>query len=110
MLAGRLDRRVDILRASITTGEYGEEEKAWPTLATRWASKADVSDGEKLRAQAVGATLTTRFQVRFDSVTSTLTAEDRIRCEGRDYDLVGVKEIGRREGLELTAVSRADAA
>ncbi len=39
---------------------------------------------------------------------SDIDPKDRVRFEGRVYDIVGVKEIGRREGLEITAVARPD--
>lgn len=109
MLAGRLDRRVEILRAQVTTGDLNEDVEAWTTIATVWASKEDVSDGEKVRAQAVGASLTTRFQMRWSTFVASVTPEDRLRCEDVDYDITGLKEIGRHEGREITAVSRQDA-
>lgn len=103
MRAGKLDRRITIERYSTIRNSNNEPEEVWATVGERWASKNDISDSEKVRAAEVGATVTTRFQVRWDSLTLTLTASDRIVCEGKTYDIVGTKEIGRREGIEISA-------
>ena len=46
-----------------------------------------------------------RFQIRWGY---DVTIEDRVICEGRVYELVVVKEIGRHEGQELSARARAE--
>lgn len=103
MKAGDLDRRISIERYSTTYNDDNEPTEGWAEVGKRWASKKDVSDGEKVRAAEVGATVTTRFQLRWDSLTKTLTASDRIVCDGMTYDIAGTKELGRREGVEITA-------
>lgn len=103
MRAGPMDRRITLERFSTTYNEFNEPIEGWTELATRWASKEDVSDGEKLRAAQVGATITSRFRVRWDTVTSTLTAADRLTYDGDVFSIIGTKEIGRREGIEITA-------
>jgi SPP1 family predicted phage head-tail adaptor len=108
MIAGPLDRRLTLRRAAVTTNSLNEPIQNWSDLATVWASKADVSDGERVRAQAIGSSITTRFQVRHSSITATLTPEDRVVCEGREYEITGIKEIGRRVGVEITATARTD--
>ena len=120
MDAGALDRRLTILRATTTTGDFNEDIPAWGTYATRWASREDVSDGEKARDGLVQATLQTRFQVRYDSKTKAITAKDRVRCEGVTFDIVGVKQAAfsgrgrdrmsadRHQLIEITATAGAD--
>lgn len=103
MEAGKLDRRITLLRYGETLDEWNQPTDGWTNLGKRWASKQDVSDGEKLRAAQIGATVTTRFQVRWDSLTKTLTAADRIEYDGVTYAISGTKELGRREGIEITA-------
>jgi head-tail adaptor len=73
-----------------------------------WAEKLDISDGERLRGEQVGASITTRFRVLYSPVYADLNAKDALLLEGRRYDIVGVKEIGRREGLEITATATTD--
>ena len=35
--------------------------------------------------------------------TSDLTAVDRLRCNGVEYDIKGIREIGFREAIEVKA-------
>lgn len=108
MQARSLDRTITLERFGETYDEWNQPIQGWAELGTRKASKKDVSDGEKLRAAQVGATISTRFRVRYDSLTKTITAADRLTCEGREYAIVGTKELGRREGIEITATTGND--
>ena len=56
----------------------------------------------------VGAEVTTRFRIRWASTFADLDPQASVTFDGRSYNVVAVKEIGRREGLELTANARAD--
>lgn len=102
-----LDRRVTIERAASSDDGFGQVE-TWSPLATVWASKRDISDAERIRAGSISAEITTRFRVRWWAVTATVTPKDRLVHEGRVYDIFSVKEIGRREGVEITGAARAD--
>lgn len=103
MEAGKLDRKITIERATVTTGALGGETRTWATYATAWAEYTPVSDGERWRAGQMGATATARFVVRWSSALALVTEADRIVHDGRTFGIVGVKEIGRRVGIELTA-------
>lgn len=108
MRAGDLDRRIVILRAATTRDAMNEAVPTWSALATVWASVTPVGDGERLRAGQVLASRMVRFVVRYSSVTATVDPRDRVQFDGRVYDINGVKEIGRRVGLEITATARAE--
>nr|WP_256370897.1 head-tail adaptor protein [Rhodovulum sp. ES.010] len=73
-----------------------------------WAGKRDIADGERWRAGEVAAHVTTRFTVRSTAFTRNITPADRLVCEGVSYGITGIKEIGRRQWLEITAGARAD--
>jgi SPP1 family predicted phage head-tail adaptor len=107
MIAGKLDRRIVIERATTTTNNFGEEVATWAPLVEVWAHVIDVSDGERWRAAEVAATVTTRFQVRWNDTTKTIGPKDRVLYEGRAYDISHTKEIQRRVGVEITASARA---
>ena len=108
MRAGSLDRRITIERATESRDAFNSIVKAWATLTTVWASKQETRDTERVASQEVGAEITTRFQIRWSSTVSDVNPKDRVIFDGRTYDIVGVKEIGRREGLELSASARSD--
>lgn len=105
MIAGRLDRRITIERASVTTDEYGGPVETWATLATVWAEVLPISDGERWRAAEVAATVTHRFRIRWGV---GVEATDRISYDGKAFEISNVKEIGRREGQEITAQARGE--
>lgn len=104
MDAGKLDRRVQFLRAVMSDDGY---QKRWgdhaPHGAPVWASKRDISDRERFMAAMVTTQAETRFQVRWSAFTADVTSRDRLICEGVTYGISGTKEIGRREGIEITA-------
>lgn len=103
MRAGNLDRRLTLRRNTPTTDDFGGEVPNWADLATVWASKQDVSDAERVRAQQVGASITTRFQIRPLPGGARPSARDQVVCEGLTYEISNVKEIGRRSGWEISA-------
>lgn len=108
--AGDLDRRITIMRAASEDDGLSSIPGAMAPLAQRWAKKTDASDGERMRASEQGQEITSRFLVRDDSVTRTITGKDMLVCEGRTYAVSGTKEYGgRRIGIEITAIARPDA-
>ena len=106
--AGKRDRKVKLERWGITRDEWNNPVEGWTTISEPWASKYDVSDTERLRAAEVGSTLTARFVIRWSKKVVDLNTKDRLTCEGLTYDVVGVKELGRREYIEITAAARSD--
>ena len=108
MQAGLLDRRITILRAALVDDGLQNREGPHEAIATIWARKMDVSDSERQRAGVVGAEITTRFQVRSSVVSRAITPKDRIRYGARDYEITGIREVGRLDMLEITANASAD--
>lgn len=110
MQAGDLDRRIRLERFTETRDEYNEPVKAWATLATRSASYEPLSDGEKFSASETAANASARFRIRWSGATRDLNPKDRLIFDGDTWEIIRVKEVGRREGQEITAASRADGA
>jgi SPP1 family predicted phage head-tail adaptor len=109
MDAGRLDRRIVIQRATTTANSFNEPISTWATLATVWAKAEPVSDGERQRSGETLADKKYRFTIRWSYDVSEVDPRDRVVFDGRTYDVSGVKEMGRREFIELTATARAEA-
>ena len=106
MKAGALDRRVTLMRASVAPNAFNEPETSWLPLATVWASKREPYAREKLAAAELNATIDGVFQIRWSNTVKSVSPKDQLICEGRTYDINGVTEIGRHEGLEITATAR----
>lgn len=107
--AGSLDRRITIQRHQQTgTNPFNEPIYSWTTLATVWSARQDVSDAETFAAGQVGSSLRTRFVIRANSTTKTVTPTDRISYDGAIWNIKGVKEgdKGDMRGrfIEITAV------
>ncbi len=100
MITGKMDRRITLQRKTVTTNGYGEEVVAWTDLATVWAEKVDMRGSERYAAAQAVAQLDTKFRIRY---RSGITPIDRIIYGNTTYDVGGILEIGRREGLELHA-------
>lgn len=106
--AGKLDRRISIQRYGVTYDDDNQPIEAWTPLTTVWASVQYASDGERVRAAEVGATITIRFQIRYSSVVAGVNPKDRVVYDGKTFDISAVKELGRREGQEISAAAAAD--
>lgn len=108
--SGDMKRRITLQRATVERNSLNEPVETWETLATLWAMKYDVSAAEAMRAQEVGAELTTRFRIRSDSAWSDLNPADRLIFRGRVYQITGVREKDANRWLEVDCVARADIA
>jgi SPP1 family predicted phage head-tail adaptor len=106
--AGKLDRRVQFQRATTSDDGFTQVETFANHGSPVWAEKTEVSDAERWRAGEVAASITCRFRVRYSAFSAGITPKDRLTCEGRTYDISGIKEIERREGFEITAAARVD--
>lgn len=113
--SGDLDRRLQFRRAALITDGFGTRLN-WNVSAPEadnlgspvWGSRRDVSDGEKAGAGTVFAEISARFVIRSSSFTRAITPQDRLVEGGRVFEIIGIKEMGRRDRLEITAVARAD--
>jgi SPP1 family predicted phage head-tail adaptor len=103
--AGKLDRRIVLKTVTVDTDEFNAPTETLSDLATVWAEKRDLRGREYFQANSENAQIETVFRIRWRSDVSPL---NRIAFDGRDYDIVSVAEIGRRDGLEIMAKARAE--
>lgn len=107
--AGDMHRRITLQRYDVTFNADNEPNETWtPDAAAIWASWRRASARETLASAEVRAAVSDIFEIRFSSAVSNLNAKDRLVYDGRTYDISGVTEIGRREGLRIEASARAD--
>ncbi|MCA0963225.1 head-tail adaptor protein [Salipiger bermudensis] len=104
-----LDREVQFLRRDGDddgfTSETGSFEVHGEPVP---ASRSDVSDGERWRAGEVASSLMSRFRVRWSPFIAGITPKDRLTSEGLTFDIVGLKEVKRRQWIEITGSARLD--
>lgn len=109
MRAGSLDRRITIQRFTETRDGFNSPVQTWADHAANLPAAVEhIRDGERWAAQEVGASVAMRFRIRYSSQVADVNPKDRVIYAGKTYDIAAVKEIGRREGLEITGAARAD--
>ncbi len=108
LAAGDFSTWIVIQRATITRDAAGGAVEAWADLKGVWAKRQDVSDGEKWRSGQMAATRLSRFVIRYDQDLANLDARDRLILDGGIWNIAGVKTIGVRDLLEITADVRGE--
>lgn len=98
MRAGKLDRTVEIQRHTVAVDDYGTQTEGWATVATVRAQVLQSTTEEFLRSFGTTSDIAIIFRIRH---VDGLTPTDRVLFAGQAYDLKEVKELGRREGLDL---------
>lgn len=102
--AGAMDRRIVVEKPTITQDALGGRVEAWQEVCQTWAEIVPQS----VRARYDGAVESSErkviFRVRY---ISDIKETQRVRYEDKTYQIIGLQELGRREGLEILAVSAA---
>lgn len=102
--AGELDRKIVIVRqTSGTKNEFNEPDMIWQPIARLFAQFRQTSGREFFAAGEVLSERKATFILRW---RSDLLMTDRIQYSGIDWLISEIREIGRREGLELQAYTR----
>lgn len=111
MRAGARSHRLTIWRAATVVDDLGQRLPEWRAIATVWAERRPVSDGERDRAAQLGAFRTDRFRIDAPrgAAWADLSAQDQVELEGRRYAIESVKPLELEGGLEVTASAKADA-
>ena len=100
MRIGDFDRRVSVVRpVVVSTNAVNESITEYRTAFNLWAALQPVGADERVDGDQRVAVSTVKFRTRFFLVQAT----DRLRCEGRLYEVTGWTEVGRRAGLEIMA-------
>jgi SPP1 family predicted phage head-tail adaptor len=107
MESSKLDQRLTIEKPSVAQdASFGAESVTWSTLATVWGKVADVVNtrrgGEETVEQNVRVRSSlTQITIRY---RSDVTTDMRIQwtARGRTLQIVGMAELGRRDGLQLS--------
>lgn len=93
---GKLDRRVTLQSASVSTDGFGQSVRTYSTLASVWA-KVDyksVKEGED--SEKLTSVNKVRFTIRY---RSDVDATTKISWKGKTYEVEGVSLEGRERYL-----------
>lgn len=90
--AGDLNKQIEIQQPVTSTGETGQQEKNYVTVATVWAKIRTLSGNERLMSQQVGAMLTHEVTIRYDASLG-LKPTYRIKYGSRVFDIKDVRDV-----------------
>lgn len=102
MRAGKLDRQITIERLTTETDDYGTPVPSWSPLAVVRAQRIHASTEEFLRSFGASTEGAVVFRVRH---IDGLTLADRVTDDGSVFDLKEIRELDRRQGLELRCLA-----
>lgn len=108
MGAGKYDRKIDLMRATTAEDAAGQPIDTFALLKRVPAHARAISDGERLQGGGIMSAVNMRFVIHWSEDVRTLDTRDQVVYEGRVHDIAGVKEIGRRRELEITAAARSE--
>lgn len=99
---GRMDRKITIEQwgaDSPAQDSYGQPSGSWSTYAVRWAEKIDKAGREFFSGGPVSEAECLFKTYYVDGLTTAM----RISYGGEYYDILGIRELGRKETHEITA-------
>lgn len=103
MRHSKMDRRLTFQQLTEVQSATGYAAPSWADLGsnpTVWCQVIQQNGREFTEGDKVNAEIVTIFKVRY---RSDITDKMRIVYAGRHFDIFHIKELGRREGLEITA-------
>ena len=103
MNPGTMDRQVVVEQYTTTRDNWNTPTKTWSTLATIWARKRDQRSGEVVELDQMVNLNRTLWTIRY---RSDIDATMRIAYAGQFHYIVGIREIGRKELMEITTEVR----
>ena len=109
MRAGTLDRRIVIERRTVDAAAtepvetWGPLPETAPDPTAVWAAVRQQSGREFFAADQVQSERKVVFRLRW---RTGIKVTDRVVYDGRHHDIHEVRELGRRDGLELFTTTR----
>lgn len=101
MAAGKMDRLIAIQAPTPgSPNKYNESVPTFATFASVWGEKTELSGTQQLLAQKDTNDKIARFRIYWRSDVNTTC---RLIVDGETYSVTYIAEVGRRQGLLLTA-------
>ena len=103
MNIGRMDRKVEVQRRTTAVDTFGQRNETWAKRFDAWAMKKDDFANERVEAGQVVEVVRTTWTMRYND---TLKHTDRILYDGGTYYVLGIVELGRKEGMKVLTEKR----
>lgn len=103
--SAQLDREIRLERLFVEPAADGEPVSRWALIATVWAQMEPLGGTRGFGQQQFVAVGDVRFTIRW---RDDVTTQERIVYGGREYEIMTVAELGRREGTIIVAKVRAE--
>lgn len=106
MRAGKLDRIITLLKSGAPVDDgYTTLPGGFEPQGTRKARYIPAMAREVFENAGREAKMPVVFEVRSDSLTRQITEQWVIEYAGQRFDIEGVQEIGRNDGIRIQAVA-----
>jgi head-tail adaptor len=106
MRIGRMKWRITIRRLGAPArNAMNEPIQNWGDFVTVAASQVQQRPTESWKAGQTAAQMETVWRVRWSLDTATITPLDRVRLDGKDYEIIGVTEPIIRQAIDIVAVA-----
>lgn len=106
MSLGKKNKRITIMRAgSATTNGLNEKVKTFVEFGKFWSERLQQRPIESWKAGQTAAQVERVFRVRYTNRTATISPSDRLICDGREFEIIGVTEVERREDIQIVAIA-----
>lgn len=102
MRAGKLDKTIVIQSRGEVIDDFGTVTEGWTDIATARAQLLQQSTEEFLKSTGSTTETAVIFRIRW---RANLSTDQRVSYNGQAFDLKEIKELGRRDGLDLRCVA-----
>lgn len=109
--SGQRDKRVTIESrpSEDAVGGSGFPVESWSVVAIEWMSKQDFAADEQFKSAQLAASFTSVFRLAYradmDPDVVDVTKLRRLVYQGRVFDILGARQVGRQAEIELITLA-----
>lgn len=102
MRSGKLDKTITIQTFGLSYNEDNEPIQGWTDLGTYRAQIVQASNEEFFQSGNINQQTGTVFKTRF---IENVKLTSRVVFQAKNFNIIEVRELGRRNGLEIRAAA-----